>query len=436
MSSSPFIKLSSPLSDLGTMDPTADDMFMDPFLRELMRPSSFPPVAIKTEDNLLQESPVFSPDQVTEKSGSKSRSRSKPNPTEVPPRRRSTRVPTAPSRFKPELGSHRPANTSGGESSDTQKNTPTVSPTVIPTNDNPVTPIPKVHAANSGRFTVKLTFAVAENIAPSGPGSIVAEDISFKGDRGRCSSQQKEATPMTEGSTIGETSPAPPNRSNQTKKPAARKPKTAVKQTTASCEDSTSSLSSDTPTRTRKRMLSEEPAKHSYKKAKSGPRTSLVIEASARRTRSQNASASTELVGASRVSGIQTPRKPAIKTGGTKSSAAKTRYVPPRLSAVHFVAPLRAMVRSAILHYSTLPTDLTDVDAVANLYRTFCALDIYRRHLKTLGLEGDDKDVRDVMSQVWQLVDSGEKDEEAIWKILVATWDSQGASGWGNRAKV
>lgn len=87
------------------------------------------------------------------------------------------------------------------------------------------------------------------------------------------------------------------------------------------------------------------------------------------------------------------------------------------------------MVRSAILHYSTLPTNLTDVDAVANLYRTFCALDTYRGHLKSLGLEGDDKDVRGVMSQVWRLVDSGEKDEEAIWKILVATWDSQGASG-------
>lgn len=427
MPSSPFIKLSSPLSDLGAMGSTADGQFMDPFLQELMRPPSFPPVAIKTEDNILQESPVLSLDQVTKKTGSKSRSKSKPNPTKVPPRRRSTRVPTIPSRFKPEPGSHRPANTSGGGSSDTQKSTPTVSPTIIPTNDSLVTPMPKVHAANSGGFTVKLTFAV-ENIVPSGPGNIVAEDILFKGDRGRCSRQQKQDTPMTEGSIIG-TSLTSPKKDNQTKKPAARKPKTPVKKTTAPCEDSTSSLSSDIPTRTRKRSPSEEPAKHSYKKAKSGLRTSLMVEASARRTRSQNASASAELVSASRVSGVQTPRKPATKAGGTKSSAAKTTYVPPRLSAMHFVAPLRAMVRSAILHYSTLPTNLTDVDAVANLYRTFCALDTYRGHLKSLGLEGDDKDVRGVMSQVWRLVDLGEKDEEAIWKILVATWDSQGASG-------
>lgn len=94
------------------------------------------------------------------------------------------------------------------------------------------------------------------------------------------------------------------------------------------------------------------------------------------------------------------------------------------------------MMGSAIIHYSSLPKNLTDVDAIANLYRTFCALDTYQKHLKILGLEGDDKDVRGIMKQVWRLVDGGEIDEGVVWKTLVATWSTQGTGGWGNDGRV
>lgn len=445
MSSSPFITLSSPLSDPGALDYSAAGPFMDSLLKAPMRPASLAPVAIKSEVNPPQ---VPLPVQVSKNTGSKSRSKSNPNPAEVFSRRRSTRVSMVPSRFQPEVKSYRPANNPEGESSDTRKNTPTATATVISTGDISVTPAPKVRAANSGRSLTVNISPFEENTILSGP-EIVGEEVSLvkeiasedsteavllKKGRGQRLGQENQDTPMAEDSIIKASPPS--KRSNQKKKPMPRKPKTSVTKITTPRENDISSPSSNTSTRTRKRLPSEELAKHLPKKVKSEHRASLVVETSTRRTRSQNASAPDEPVGTSRPTEIKPPRKPATKASRIKSSATEITCVPPRLSATHFAAPLREMIRSAVLYYSTLPTNLTDGDAVANIYRTFCALGTYREHLKVMGLEGDDRDVRGVMSQVWQLVDKGERDEEVVWKILIATWNSQGASGWGNGGKV
>lgn len=436
MSSPSIIARSSPLSDLETVDFSADDRFVDSLLQASMESLSPPPPAIKTTINSLQEFTVPSPGQVTKKPGSKSRPKSKINPAEELPRRRSTRVSTAPSRFQPEVRSHKPANIPESEPSDTTlENTPTVNSTVISIGDSPATPTPKAHAVSGVGLIEEISpFAGAEDIVdPPEPKMVEdnAEAVPFGSSRSRRPKQNIPMVESTDGSTV-EASPAPPKRYNKKKKPAVRKLKTPVKKPTTPSEDNTPSPSSSTSTKTRKRPPGEEPAESSYKRVKSEHRTPLAVETSVRRTRSQNASVPVQPAGFSPAAETQPTRKPATKARRVKSPAAKATYTPPRLSAVHFLVPLRAMVKSAILHYSTLPTNLTDVDAIANLYRTFCALDTYQHHLKGLGLGGDDKDVRGIMKQVWRLVDLGERDEEVIWKTLLATWDSQGGNGWGN----
>lgn len=448
MSSPPIITRSSPLSDLETVDFSADDRFVDSLLQASMQSLSPPPPAIKTTIDFLQDFPVPPLGQVTKKTGSKPKPKSKINFAEELPRRRSTRVSTVPSRFQPEVRNHKPVNIPESEFLDTTlENTPTANSTVISISDSPATPTPKAHAVSGVRVKEKMSsFAAAENIVdPPEPktdevSSIKAstaedsaEAVPFGGSRSRRPKQGNQDIPITEstdGSTA-EASPAPPKRYNKKKKPAIRKPKTPVKRLTIPSEDNTPSPFSSTSIRTRKRSPGEAPDESSYKKVKSEHRTPLAVEISARRTRSQNISVHVEPAGSSPAAETQPPRKPATKARGVKSSAAKATHTPPRLSSVHFLAPLRAMIKSAILHYSTLPTNLTDVDAIANLYKTFCALDTYQKHLKVLGLGGDDEDVRDIMKQVWQLVDLGERDEEIIWKTLVATWNSQGREWLG-----
>lgn len=439
MPGSPITTLSSPLSDLETVDFSADSQFVESLLQASIQSLYPPPAATKAKINPLQES------QVTKKTEPESRSKSKINSTEQFPRRRSTRLSTIPNRFQPEVRNHNLANIPKSElPSTTLKNTSAVNST----GDNPTRPV------NIVRLTKDMSsFAAAESIVdPPEPAKMdgevspiktsTAEDrteaASLNNDRGRHLKQGKQDIPMAESTdgSIVEASPAPPKRYHKKKRPAARKQKATVKKPIVPSGDSTSYPSSDTSIRTRKRSPSEEPAERSYKKIKSEHRKSLVVETSARRTRSQNASASANPVGSPPAAETQVPRKPATKTRSVKSPAAKTTYTPPRLSAMNFLAPLRAMMGSAIIHYSSLPKNLTDVDAIANLYRTFCALDTYQKHLKILGLEGDDKDVRGIMKQVWRLVDGGEIDEGVVWKTLVATWSTQGTGGWGNDGRV
>lgn len=231
----------------------------------------------------------------------------------------------------------------------------------------------------------------------------------------------------------------------------ARKPTTPAEETTEEVEttpmgETMSEATTNTapaqlnegPTRSRKRPVSEEPdiGKRSNKKSKPEDpkrRKPLAVEPTARKTRSQIASASAELVSAS----TESPA-PGVPIAGGQIIETPTPKVTttPRLSTMVFREPLRAMIRSATLHYNTLPTNLTDRFAIASLYRTFFASDMYRKHLKVLGLEGDDEDVRECMRQVWQKVDIGEKDDEAVWRMLHATWSSQGARGWGNDGKM
>lgn len=453
MSSSPPATLSSPLSDLGSVAFSADGSFVDSFLQ------GPPSAANKAETNPPPESPVPPPDFITKKTGPKSESKSKPTSAEAVPRRRSTRISTVPSRFQPENSNNKPANTPEGNPSGTLPNTPTVLLITIPPGDSPATPTPKARAASNSINMSSLVWMedIASISGPEGRNKKVsptkgtetehsAEIASPARGRSKRPKQEKQDILMIRSTndSIFEAAPALPKRSHQKKKSAARKPKTPGKETTVTLDDTTPAPSSVTSTsRTHKRSLSEEPADSKRSRKKTNPK-SLAVEASARRTRSQNASASAETAGTLMQSPVpDTPvskapalKKTVIRARVVKSLASGATYVTPRLSAMHFAAPLRAVVASATLHYSTLPTNLTDANAVSNLYRTFCALDTYREHLKVLGLEGDDKDVRGVMSQVWQLVNLGEKDENVVWKMLVANWSSQGANGWGNDGRV
>lgn len=254
---------------------------------------------------------------------------------------------------------------------------------------------------------------------------------------------RKSTTPVKEIAKGDAVEIAPPNM-NHLEGKSTSKEETAGEDMVNTIPD----LSDKYPIESRKRSLSEETAteKRSHRRSKPEDprhRKYLVAAPTSRKTRSQNASnsrpansptespaletpSSETPVLKKRIFKTRTPRTPVVKTPVLKTST------PPRLSNMIFRSPLRAMIKSATEHYSFLPTNLTDRFAIAALHRTFFADDTYREHLKVLGLEGDDKDVRSAMRQVWEIVNNGEKDDEVVWEILAATWDSQGARGWGN----